>query len=193
MLTKPQVRAILDKHGVLEKGHFRLPDGRHTSHAAFPMRVLQHPEYAASLAATLGMAYRAARPHVVLATTLDGALVAYELSRALRARCAIAFPDGAGGLTLDPGQSIEPGERVLVAEAQITDPRSLDRMISFAESLGGEVIGAAGVVDRVGDAWAGAVHLEALLRLESSGVAPESCPLCQAGKPLDTPGWKAAS
>lgn len=193
MLTKPQVRAILDKHTVLEKGHFRLPDGRHTSHAAFPMRVLQHAEYAASLAQTLGTAYRATRPHVVLASTMDGALLGYELSRALRARVVLAFPDGDGRLALDPGQAIEPGERVLIAEAQITDPRSLDRMIAFASGFGAEVIGVAGLVDRVGDAWAGAVHLEALLRLESSGVSPEACPLCQAGKSLDTPGRKAAS
>ena len=67
MLTKNQIRAILDKMEVLQDGHFVHKGGRHAAQGVFPMRVLQAPEYAQSLATTLGAVYRTQRPQVVLA------------------------------------------------------------------------------------------------------------------------------
>ena len=183
MLTRSQVRAILDKTEVFQDGHFALEDGWHTAQATHCLRVLQHPEYATSLAATLGAAYRAQRPQVVLAAAGPGALLGLELARAARARLVLtSVRDGRWQVT--PGQAILPGDRAVLCEAQLTDRSDLVGWAQLVQDAGGQVTGCATIIDRTTLPWPHAWPLESLVRPDVPLVAADACPQCQAGEPL---------
>jgi orotate phosphoribosyltransferase len=185
MLTKSQVRAILDKMEVLQDGHFVQKGGRHAAQGVFPMRVLQSPEYAQSLATTLGSVYRTQRPQVVLITAGAGALLGMALAKALHARVVYAVNEG-GRWDVSPGQALVPGERVVVCEDIVTDEAELRGRVELVRASGAEMAGVMALFDLTGDAvlpW----PLEALVKPELTLYHPAECPQCAAGLPLSAP------
>lgn len=185
MLNKSQVRAILDKTEVFQDGHFTLPDGYHSSLYASSMRVFQQPEYATSLAATLGSAYRTGRPHVVLAGPGPGALLGLELARALRARLVLASVEN-GQWSLASGQALSAGERVVLCEDILTDRTDLTGRLKLVEGTGAQVTGCAVMLDRTQAPWPHPFPLESLMRPEAPLVPADACPQCQQKVPVST-------
>lgn len=183
MLTKAQVRAILERTDALQDGHFLLPDGNHTAQAAFPLRVLASPEYATSLAATLGASYRSLRPQAVLVGTAAGALLGQELARAIAARVVLA-ENVNGRWSLGEGLTLKPGERVVLCEDLLTDHTDLKGRAALVEAFGAQVTSCAVLFDRSHADWPFAWGLESLFRLESPLHAAHACPECRAGVPL---------
>jgi orotate phosphoribosyltransferase len=183
MLSKSQVRAILDKTEVFQEGHFSLPEGYHSTLFASSMRVLQQPEYATSLAATLGSGYRTSRPQVVLAGPGPGALLGLELARAMRARLVLATPEN-GKWTLAAGQAINAGEKVVLCEDIVTDRTDLSGRIALVEAAGGQVTGCAVMLDRTQAPWDYPFALESLLRPEAPMVSADSCLQCREKVPV---------
>lgn len=184
MLTKSQVKAILDKMDVFQDGHFPVDERHHTAQAAYPMRVLQQPEYATSLAATLGGAFRQLRPHAVLAGPGTGALLALELARALRARLVFAAP-GPEGWRVSPGQALQPDERVVLCDDVLYDDNDLASLARLAAEAGAQVTGAAVLIDRTVNAtfpW----PIESLVRPDAPLVEADACEQCKAGAPFTT-------
>jgi orotate phosphoribosyltransferase len=182
MLTKSQVRAILDKMESLPEGHFALHDGRHTAQAALPMRVLQQPEYATSLAATLGGAYRTQRPQAVLAGPGPSTILGLELARALRTRLVLAERVD-GHWQLAAGQVLQPDERVVICEAFVTDESDVAERAKLVLESGAQVTGVSTLIDRT-SAWPHPWALESLVRVEAPMLPAAQCPLCQSGVPL---------
>ncbi|HEY9724416.1 MAG TPA: hypothetical protein V6D47_20605 [Oscillatoriaceae cyanobacterium] len=183
MLTKAQVRAILERTDALQDGHFLLPDGRHTAQAAFPLRVLSLPEYATSLAATLGANYRSLRPQVVLVGTAAGALLGLEVARAIAARVMLA--DFANGRwSLGEGLALKKGERVLLCEDLLTDSTDLKGRAALVEAYGAQVASCAVLFDRSHAEWPFRWSLESLLKIDAPLHAAHACPECRAGVPL---------
>jgi orotate phosphoribosyltransferase len=183
MLTKSQVRAILDKCEVLQEGHYALPGNLHAAQIVLPMRVLQQPEYASSLAATLGSAFRAQRPQCVIAPAGPGALLGLELARAVRSRFVLAQQVD-GRWTLAPGQAVGRGERVVICEDILTDETDVSGLAALVAGSGGQVSGVAVLADRTQAAWPHPWTLESLVRLESPVVPAGRCAQCQDGVPL---------
>lgn len=183
MLNKSQVRAILDKTEVFQEGHFVFPDGTHSSLYASSMRVFQQPEYATSLAATLGAGYRTGRPQVVLAGPGAGALLGLELARALRARLVLAAIEN-GQWALSSGQAIAPGERVVLCEDILTDRTDLAGRVRLVEAAEAQVTGCAVMIDRTQAPWEQPFPLESLLRPEAPLVSADACPLCKEKVPV---------
>lgn len=181
MLTKSQVKAILDKMEVFQDGHFAAEGGRHTAQAAYPMRVLQQPEYATSLAATLGGAFRSLRPHAVLASPGTGMLLALELARALRARLVFA-QRGPDGWRLAPGQALQADERVVLCDDVLTDDTVFLELANLAAAAGAQVTGGAVMIDRstMTFPWT----IESLVRPDAPLVDAAECDLCKSGAPL---------
>lgn len=186
MLTKTQVRAILDKMEVLPEGHFALPDGRHAPQGLFPMRVLQAPEYAQSLATTLASVYRTqTRPQVIVAGPGPSALLGLELARACNARLVYCEVQD-GRLCVSPGQALLAGERVVICENIVADPAALVSRVELVKASGAELQGVAALFDlTTGDfPWS----LEALLRPEIVASPAAHCPQCAAGQALSATG-----
>jgi orotate phosphoribosyltransferase len=183
MLTKSQVKAILDKMEVFQDGHFHVDGDRHTAQAVYPMRVIQQPEYATSLAATLGGAFRQLRPHAVLAGPGTGALLALELARALRARLVFATP-GPDGWRVSPGQALLPDERVVLCDDVLTDETDFDGLARLVSSSGAQVTGGAVLIDRTSHTVAHPWPIESLVRPDAPLVASQECELCKSGAPF---------
>jgi orotate phosphoribosyltransferase len=77
---------------------------------------------------------------------------------------------------------------VLVVEDVLTTGGSTRETIEVAKAAGGQVVGAASLVDRSGGAVRLDVPFSALLEVAVGTHEPDECPLCAMGLPLVKPG-----
>ncbi len=183
--------------GAVQDGHFLLTSGLHSPTYVQSALILQYPEEAGALGQALAGRVRRLRPEVVLGPALGGIVIAHELARALGCR-AIFTERVDGRMQLRRGFSVGPGERALLVEDVVTTGGSVGEVAALVRSAGGIVAGFAALVDRRGraDQHRLADHegmdldapLEALVTLDLPVYAPDACPLCHAGLPINKPG-----
>jgi orotate phosphoribosyltransferase len=89
------------------------------------------------------------------------------------------------------GFTVVPGERALVVEDVITTGTSAKEILQLLGAAGAEALGVAALVDR--SATDVGFPLRSVLRVEAASWAPERCPLCRRGVPLDSPGSRFLS
>ncbi len=182
------LEALERTHAVL-KGHFRLASGLHSDTYVQKFRLFQYPWITGPLAGAMAEQWRGAGVEVVAAPAVGAILLGYELARSLRVRSIfLERKDGAFAPRL--GMDLEPGQKVLCAEDVVTTGGSVLEMARVIEGLGAQVIGFAALIDRSSAPPAFHKPFRALLKLDPAQYKPEACPLCAAGKPLDTPGTK---
>jgi orotate phosphoribosyltransferase len=186
-MTQEEVLHIYTTTGALLSGHFLLSSGLHSDRYLQSALVLQQPDIATKLCASLADHFRDLRIDVVIAPALGGVFVSHETARALGVR-AIFAERVDGVLTLRRGFSIRPGERVLVVEDVITTGKSTRETIEVVRRSKGEVVGAGALVDRSGGKAELGVPYRALVTLTVPTYAPEHCPLCRNGSVPVKPG-----
>jgi orotate phosphoribosyltransferase len=180
----------LRQEEALLHGHFRLSSGLHSDTYVQCARFLRKPELAASAAAELARQIRAAglQPDVVVGPAMGGVVVSYELARQLGLPSLFTERDDQGQMTLRRGFTLEPGERVIIAEDVVTTGKSTLEVAKVLRGLGVEVLAVASLIDRTG----GSAGLDfphfALLSVKAATYKPEECPLCAAGVPVVKPG-----
>lgn len=174
--------------GALLDGHFRLSSGLHSPGYLQCALVLQWPEIAAALGATLAASVRALglAPTVVLSPALGGIVIGQEVARALGARAIFAERQD-GVLTLRRGFTLEPDDQVLVVEDVVTTGGSTRETLRVSAQHGVPAIGAAAIVNRHGDVELG-VPFVSLVKVELPTYDSENCPLCARQIPLVKPG-----
>ena len=183
---------LFRKSGALLEGHFRLSSGLHSSGYLQCALVLQHGPSAELLGRRLADLTRGLRPTAVISPALGGVVIGHEVGRALRVRAIFAERQD-GVLTLRRGFALDAGERVLVIEDVLTTGGSTRETIQVAAAAGGEVVGAASIVDRSGGmAEPFDVPFHALLTIDLPTYAAETCPLCRKGLPVVKPGSRSA-
>lgn len=185
------VLARFRHEGALLEGHFRLSSGLHSPGFLQCALVLQHPGQAEALGSGLAALVRDLAPQVVLSPALGGIVIGQEVGRALGARAIFAERQD-GTLTLRRGFVLVPGDRVLVVEDVVTTGGSTRETIEVARAAGGQVVGAAAIIDRSGGMQRLDVPFRALATLTLPTYDPETCPLCAAGLPVVKPGSRAA-
>ena len=94
-------------------------------------------------------------------------------------------------MTIRRGFSIDPSEQVLVVEDVITTGGSVVEVMEQVKATGATVAGVASVVDRSNGKVKLADKQFSLLMMEVVSYAPEECPLCKEGIPIDAPGSRA--
>ena len=186
-MTSAQVLDVFTQCGALLDGHFQLSSGLHSPGYLQCALVLQHPDHAAKLGAALATHGRVWTPQVVLSPALGGLIIGYEVARALGVRAVFAERRD-GRLTLRRGFQLAPGERILVVEDVITTGKSTREAIDVARDHGGDVVGAAAVINRGGPDLDVNVHFETLTEVSWPTYAPSDCPLCADGLPITQPG-----
>jgi orotate phosphoribosyltransferase len=186
-MTSEQVLDIYRKTGALLTGHFLLSSGLHSEQYLQSALVLQQPDIATKLCAALAEHFKDSRVEAVIAPALGGVFVSHETARALGVRALFAERVN-GELTLRRGFTINPGERVLVVEDVITTGKSTKETIKVVQRAGGEVIGAASLIDRSGGEADIGVPYKSLVTLSVPAYSPESCPLCKTGSAPVKPG-----
>jgi orotate phosphoribosyltransferase len=181
---------LLRQEDALLSGHFRLSSGLHSDTYVQCARFLRRPDLAAPAAAALAVQLEAAglKPDVVVGPAMGGVVIGYELARQLRVPGIFTERDADGQMTIRRGFTIEPGEKVVIAEDVVTTGKSTLEVAKVLREMGAEVLAVASLIDRTGGKGGLDFPHFALLQVQAATFAPESCPLCAAGVPVVKPG-----
>jgi orotate phosphoribosyltransferase len=123
---------------------------------------------------------------------MGGVIIGHEMGRALR-KPALFVERPEGRFELRRGFRLEPGQRVLMVEDVVTTGLSSREAIAAVEAAGGEVIGAASLVDRSSGAADLGVPYTALIRLDVPAYPADQLPPELAAIPPIKPGSRAAA
>jgi orotate phosphoribosyltransferase len=208
-MTRDELLDLYRRSGALLEGHFRLTSGLHSPGYLQCALVLQHPRHAEAIGRAIADRVRDVRATVVLSPALGGVVIGQEVGRALGVR-AIFAERQEGKLALRRGFTIATTDRVLVVEDVMTTGGSTRETIDVAKAAGGQVVGAAAIVDRspsalrepqgrpeqgrgaAGSGQAGTERFDvpfiALLEIALPTYEPDTCPLCAQGLPVVKPG-----
>ena len=178
--------------GALLEGHFRLSSGLHSDRYLQCARLLMWPDRAERAGRALAETLTEFRPEAVVSPALGGVVIGHEVARALAVRAVFAERKD-GAFALRRGFSIAPGERVAVVEDVFTTGGSTREVCATVEAAGGRVVAVGSLVDRGAAASTFSVPARSVLSLQIPAWAPEDCPLCEKGVPLDTPGSRFSS
>jgi len=186
-MTRDELLDLFRRSGALLEGHFRLTSGLHSSGYLQCALVLQHPQHAQTLGRAIGDRTRGLRSTVVLSPALGGVVIGHEVGRALGVRAIFAERQD-GALTLRRGFVIAENDRVLVVEDVLTTGGSTRETMQVAKASGGQVVGAASIVNRSGGQAHFDVPFASLLDVDLPTYEPNDCPLCAQGLPVVKPG-----
>ena len=192
------ILALFERTGAYLRGHFRLTSGLHSPEYLQCAKVLQYPEHAqslgASLAGRLGERLGAAKPALVAAPALGGLIIGHEVARALGVRFIFTERDAATGkMTLRRGFAVSPGEVAVVVEDVVTTGGSTREVIELLRAAGVQVVAVGSIIDRSGGRVDLGVPRVALATLDAVAWTPEECPLCKQGLPVEKPGSRAVA
>jgi orotate phosphoribosyltransferase len=186
-MTRDELLDLFRRSGALLEGHFRLTSGLHSPGYLQCALVLQHPQHAEALGCAIADRTRDLRATLVLSPALGGVVIGHEVARALGVRAIFAERQD-GALTLRRGFIIGESDRVLVVEDVLTTGGSTRETMQVAKAAGGQVVGAAAIVDRSGGTARFDVPFVALLEIALPTDEPDKCPLCAQGLPVIKPG-----
>jgi orotate phosphoribosyltransferase len=176
--------------GALLDGHFKLTSGRHSNAYFQCAKVLQHPEHLTTVCASIAEHFADKGIETVISPAIGGIVVGTEVGRQLNVKTIFAERKD-GAMTIRRGFSLEPGERVLVIEDVITTGGSVAEVIALINAAGASLVGVGSVVDRSNGRVKLADDQFSVLSMEVISYAPEECPLCKEGLPIDAPGSRA--
>jgi orotate phosphoribosyltransferase len=189
-MTNNAVLDIFKSTGALLDGHFRLTSGRHSNSYFQCAKVLQYPEHLTEICRSIARHFSSAEITTVVSPAIGGIVVGTEVGRQLQVKTIFAERKD-GRMMLRRGFSIEPTDRVLVVEDVITTGGSVAEVIALVKESGAVVAGVGSVVDRSNGTVRLAENQYSLLSLEVISFAPEECPLCARGIPVNAPGSRA--
>lgn len=175
---------LYEETGALLEGHFLLRSGRHSPKFLQSTTLLQHPLYAEAVGQALGERFEALELDFVIGPAMGGVILAFVTAKALGVRALFAEKDRQGGMQVREGLTIHPGERFLAVEDVVTTGSSVQQAIRAAEAKGARCVAVGAIVDRSAGRAEFSVPYQALVQLDFPTYAPDTCPLCQQGKPL---------
>jgi orotate phosphoribosyltransferase len=185
-MTRDELLDLYRRSGALLEGHFRLTSGLHSSGYLQCALVLQHPRHAEALGRAIAERTRDLRATVVLSPALGGVVIGHEVARALGVRAIFAERQD-GALMLRRGFVVGESDRILVVEDVLTTGGSTRETMQVATAAGGQVVGAASIVNRSTGTPLDVPYV-ALLDLALPVYEPDTCPLCAQGLPVVKPG-----
>lgn len=173
--------------GAILQGHFVYTSGRHGSQYLEKFRLLEDPRATTELGGMIARHFTALRPEVVAGPTLGGVILAYEVARQLGAKAIYLERGEAGGRVLRRGFAIGENRRVLLVDDVVTTGGSLAESTDCIRQAGGTVIGIGVLADRTAGRTSLGVPFFACATLDFASYAPQQCPLCASGVPLEAP------
>ena len=186
-MSQDKVLELMEELGALHRGHFLLSSGRHSDTYFQCARILQYPDLARELGASLAALFADETCDLVVSPALGGILIGHEVARALGRR--FVFTERQGGvMTIRRGFAIDKGEKVIIAEDVVTRGTSLLEVRDVVEAQGGRVVGLTSIVDRTAGDVDLPLPLRALARVSAESWEPDACPLCAEGLAVVKPG-----
>ena len=194
-------RGILLRTGAYRTDdHIVLRSGRHTSEYIAKALVTTEPTFTEGLGDIIATHFGRHTADLVLTTGYSAGLLGHCVARAHPGRPRFIFATKArtGGkrteVTLIPEYRafFAEGGRALIVEDILTTGKTVTQLIKLVESMGGQVVG-------IGAIWrrsAGMKFKYPLFTVVTRDVptfAPEECPMCRQGVPINkTLGWAFA-
>lgn len=186
MLSRQRIADLLKEAGVFMEGHFLLTSGRHSDKYMQSARIFQNYRYGQELCSVIAEQYKG-RVDLVVSLAIGAIQMGYELSRQLD--CENIFAERENGvMTLRRGFSVQPGQRVLVAENVITTGGTVKELLPALKGQGADIAGVAVIVDRSAGEIDFGVPLTAVYADKVESWEADDCPLCKKGIELVKPG-----
>jgi len=185
-MNEAELHELLERHGGIVRGHFKLSSGRHSDVFVQTAAVLKHPHLAERLGHELGARFADAGATVVLAPAMAGLIIGHEVASFLG--IPMLFCERvAGVLELRRGFELTTHDRVLIIDNAVTDGLSKREVIELARGSGANVVGVGVIVSRSENISLD-VPFHALLTLPTVDWEPDACPLCAEGSQPSAPG-----
>lgn len=188
-MNEAEVRQILERSGAVLSGHFRLSSGRHSDTYVQKQRVFEQPRLTMSLAEALRHRFPSEAFDTVVSPALGAITFGFAVAHAANARFLFAERHE-GAMAIRRGQHLGRGNHVLIVEDVVTTGGSAAEVIECVEATGAYVVAVGALVDRSNSQPRFA--FEPLVRVDARDYDPDSCPMCRAGDPIDSPGSKYA-
>jgi orotate phosphoribosyltransferase len=189
-----EVIELFRESGAMLEGHFLLSSGRHSDRYFQCARLLQYPDKAALVLRAVADRIRAdiaagtIAVDAVAGPAMGGIIAAYELGRQLGLPAFFTERDETGLMTLRRGFTVEPGQRLLIAEDVVTTAKSSGESAAVLESLGAKIAALSCLVDRRMEGTQVPWPLYAAIKIPAANWEAENCELCAKGVPLVKPG-----
>jgi orotate phosphoribosyltransferase len=189
-----EVIELLKESGALLEGHFLLSSGRHSDRYFQCAKLLCRPDKAARALRPVAERIRADLAagklalDAVAGPAMGGIIVAYELGRQLGLPAFFTERDETGAMTLRRGFTVEPGQRILIAEDVVTTAKSSGESAAVLENMGAKIAALACLVDRRMEGVRVPWPLYAAAEIGVANWDAEKCELCGRGVPLVKPG-----
>lgn len=177
---------FIEKNALL-KGHFKLSSGKHSDTYLQCALVMQYPDAAEKLCASIARSLNDVKIDVVAGPAMGGILPAYEMARALGRPNIFSERDADGNMKIRRGFCVTPGRKFLVTEDVVTTGGSAKELIDLITEQGGEVTAVACLVNRSSENPFD-VPLFSALNISPPVYAPQDCPLCKQGLEIEKPG-----
>ncbi len=186
MFNEEELLGVLNSHGAIRKGHFKLSSGYHSDTYIQCMKILEHPSAANQIAITISEPYYDVPVDVVIAPAIGGMVLGFVVAQALNKRFVFA-ERAKGKMTLRRGFQLYKEEQVLIIDDVITKGGSIKEVVDLVNDSGAKIVGITCLIDR-GEEKVFTRPLRSLLKISASSYEPELCPLCKKGIPLTSPG-----
>jgi orotate phosphoribosyltransferase len=176
-MTEDEVLAEFREAGALLEGHFILSSGLRSSMFLQKMAVFQDPVRTARLCAALAakITARFGPVDVVVAPAVGAIIPGYETARHLGARSLFVEREN-GVFALRRSFHVPAEARVVMVEDIITTGLSSRECLEAIAQAGGQVIGAACLIDRSGGRADIGVERVALATLDIPNYSPDALP-----------------
>ena len=190
-MNATELRDVLEEHGGLLTGHFRLSSGRHSDVFIQTAAILKYPGIAERLGHELAQRFATMGVTIVLGPAMGGVIIGHEIARHLGVPMIYAERED-GELKLRRGFTLSADDNVLIAENTVTTGGSQKETIDLARTHDVDVAGVAAIVDRSPGVSFG-VPFEVLLKIDATSWDAADCPLCKHGSELVSPGSRHLS
>jgi orotate phosphoribosyltransferase len=171
--------------------HILLPSSQHTSEYIEKTLVTTEPSFIEGLGAVIAKHFAQWPTDVVLSTGPGALILSHCVARAHPSRPVVVY--GTKGmvsgrrrvtLPVEFQRIIRPGTKILLVEDLISSGTTVKLLLDLVEHLGGHVVGIGCLWRRTSVDLPGR-SVFSLVNRDFPTYAPESCPLCKKGVPLN--------
>ena len=194
-MTDEEVLSEFRDADALLEGHFILSSGLRSPRYLQCARLLMDPARAERIARALAGRLPGETRNaidIVVSPAMGGVIIGHEMGRAL-GRPAVFVERPEGKFELRRGFRLDRGAKVLMVEDVVTTGLSSREAIKAIEEAGGQVIGAASIVDRSGGTVDLGVPYTSLIRIDVPTYEADALPPELAAIPAIKPGSRAAA
>ncbi len=184
---------ILKRTGAYHSNdHILLASGYHTGEFIEKTLVTTEPSFTEGLGAVIAKHFAQWPVDVVLSTGPGAVILSHCVARAHPSRPILIYGTKGiiGGkrrvtLPVEFHRLVREGTKVLLVEDLVSSGGTLKLLIDLVEQLGGQVVGIGALWRRTKKAEVGGKPVFSLVSRDFPTYAPEACPLCKKGIPLN--------